>query len=83
MSNLYIIASKEHADAVRERDAFLRNHPQLRQFQRDIDKKLHGASSTHNRLALIHHLMMENFKKLNSELQSLARAKRRRRQSGL
>ena len=71
-----LIRSTQHAEAVMERDSFLSTHPELKPLQNEIDKRLQSAVSDHNRLVMVHDLMMEAFLKLDEILQSLAKAKR-------
>ncbi len=72
------IRSHELAEALQERDRFLLEHPELKPLQDKIDKRLHNAVSSHNRMVLIHDLMMETFLKLHENLQALAAAGRDR-----
>jgi hypothetical protein len=76
MTNLTAIRSAGHARAIRARDSFLSRHPELRRLQDEIDKKLRGAESSHNRLVIIHSLMMESFFRLQGKLQAITRKKR-------
>ena len=76
MSRVFLIRSTEHAEAVKERDRFLSAHPELKPLQEEIDKRLHSAVSDHNRLVMVHELMMEAFLKLDGILQSLAKGNR-------
>ncbi len=71
MPNLVSVQSQTHAKAIQARDSFLSSHPELKRIQDDIDKKLRGADSSHNRLVIIHTLMMESFLKLHGKLQSI------------
>ncbi|MEW6137296.1 MAG: hypothetical protein AB1733_03615 [Thermodesulfobacteriota bacterium] len=73
MGKLSAVKTREHAAALRERDRFLSEHPELRGFQRDIDEMLGSAGSDHNRLVLIHNLMMDAVRKLDDQLHSLLR----------
>ena len=70
MTNLVSIKTPEHAEALFRRDLFLQLHPELRGLQREIDKKLGKASTDHNRLVVIHELMMDRFLQLHRKLQS-------------
>jgi hypothetical protein len=78
MSKLHAIKSETMADAVKERDRFLEDHPELQALQREIDQRLNGAETDHNRLVLVSQLMMESFLKLDEKLQSLREARKRR-----
>lgn len=71
MDHLQAVKSEEHAAALRERDRFLCAHPELKKLQREIDVRLKGAATEHNRLVLIHQLMMSSFLELDSKLQLL------------
>jgi len=72
MANLFSVKSPEHAQALQDRDRFLREHPELVQLQRHIDDRLKKASSNHNRLVMIHTLMMDSFLEMHRQLRSLA-----------
>ena len=78
MSKLHAIKSETMADAVKERDRFLEDHPELQALQKEIDQRLNGAETDHNRLVLVSQLMMESFLKLDEKLQSLREARKRR-----
>ena len=73
MTNLTSIQSDGHARAIRARDSFLACHPELKRLQDEIDNKLRGAASSHNRLVIIHNLMMESFLELHGKLQAFTR----------
>jgi hypothetical protein len=72
MSHLSTVKSDDHAKALLERDRFLKDHPELRELQKQIDVRLKKAVSTENRLVVIHDLMMESFLKLDKKLKSLS-----------
>jgi hypothetical protein len=76
MPDLAAIQTGHHARALRERDRFLSEHPELKSLQQRIDRMLGSAESLHNRLVLIHDMMMDSFLELDEKLQALARAKR-------
>ena len=78
MSKLHAIKSELLAVAVRERDRFLEDHPELRDLQKEIDQRLNGAETDHNRLVLMNQLMMESFLKLDEKLQSLREVREQR-----
>jgi len=71
MDHLSAVKSRQHAEALKERDRFLSTHPELENLQKQIDRRLKGATTGHNRLVLIHRLMMDSFIELNKKLQSL------------
>jgi hypothetical protein len=71
MPNLFAIRTDRQADALKERDGFLEAHPELKVLQRQIDERLRKASTGHNRLLVIHGLMMESFLELHLKLQSI------------
>lgn len=81
MRNLCPIKTEEHARALEERDRFLREHPELAHLQSSIDEKLGNASTSHNRLVIIHTLMMDAFREMDKRLQQAVgrRGKRSRR----
>jgi hypothetical protein len=72
MGEVIRIESSRSAKALKERDRFLANHPELKPLQRDVDDMLRKAGSTHNRLVMIRNLMMDSFLDLNDRLQSMA-----------
>jgi len=76
MANLVTITSQEHARALKRRDLFLRKHPELIPLQRKIDERLGGARTEHNRLVLIHDLMMDSVKALAESLKLMIRSLR-------
>ena len=71
MGKVISIESSRYAKALKERNQFLRNHPELAPLQREIDEKLKKAGSTHNRLVIIRNLMMDSFLEMDEMLQSL------------
>ncbi len=71
MGHLFEVNSERQAKALKERDRFLRSHPELRGFQKKIDDRLKGAATGHNRLVLIHDLMMDSFREMDRRLQTL------------
>jgi hypothetical protein len=74
MAHLVSITSERHAQALRERDRFLRAHPQLLPLQRKIDARLGNAQTEHNRLVLIHGMMMDSAKSLSDSLKVMVRS---------
>jgi lipopolysaccharide biosynthesis regulator YciM len=72
MAHLFSIKNDMQAEALKERDNLLREHPELREFQRIIDDRLRRAGSAHNRLAVIYEMMMDSFRELNARLQEAA-----------
>jgi hypothetical protein len=71
MGQVISIESSRSARALRERDRFLANHPELKPLQLQIDEMLRKAGSRHNRLVMIRNLMMDSFLYLNDRLQSM------------
>ncbi len=69
MAHLFSIKTDIQIEALAERDRFLREHPELRDFQRKIDDRLRRAGSAHNRLVVIYEMMMDSFRELNTMLQ--------------
>ncbi len=69
MAHLFSVKNARQAEALRERDDFLREHPELREFQRKIDDRLRRAGSAHNRLVVIYEMMMDSLMELNTKLQ--------------
>ena len=72
MAHLFSIRNEKQAEALMERDRFLREHPELREFQREIDDRLRRAGSAHNRLVVIYEMMMDSFMELNAKLQGVS-----------
>lgn len=81
MARLTIVQSSPEAQALKERDRFLDEHPELRRLQSEIDHKLQNAESDHNRLVLLHKMMMESFTKMNQNLQKLVEIRKRARRT--
>ncbi len=72
MAHLFSIKNDKQVEALKERDDFLREHPELREFQRKIDDRLRRAGSAHNRLVVIYEMMMDSFTELIARLQEAA-----------
>jgi hypothetical protein len=72
MGEVIRIESSRSAKALKERDRFLADHPELKPLQREVDDMLRKAGSTHNRLVMIRNMMMDSFLDLNDRLQSMA-----------
>lgn len=71
MSKVHTLRSQELTEALEERERFLNEHPELAKLQEDIDRRLKNAASDHNRLVVIHDLMMDSFLELDNKLQAL------------
>jgi uncharacterized coiled-coil DUF342 family protein len=71
MANLFSVKNPNHAEALQRKDRFLSKHPELKELQKRIDDKLDKAATFHNRLVIIHDLMMESFLEMNRRLRSL------------
>lgn len=71
MSKLQAIKSESLAQAVEARDRFLDEHPELKNLQQEIDQRLDGAETDHNRLVMMNELMMDSFLKLDNKLKNL------------
>ncbi|MGB6065050.1 MAG: hypothetical protein WBG50_09590 [Desulfomonilaceae bacterium] len=71
MGKVIRIESSRSAKALKQRDSFLDKHPELRPLQHEIDETLRKSGSRHNRLVLIHNLMMDSFLDMNDRLQSV------------
>lgn len=78
MPHLFEVHNERQAHALKERDRFLSTHPELRSLQKEIDERLKGAASGHNRLVLIHDLMMDSFLEMDRRLQRLLGRRRSR-----
>lgn len=57
--------------AKQELNQFLAEHPQYREMQKEIDIALKKAGSQHNRLAVIHTMMIRSLCKLNDALHGI------------
>ncbi len=77
MRNLSSIKTQEHARALKQRDRFLQDHPELAKLQNSIDLKLGNASTAHNRLVIIHNLMMDSLREMDERLQEVLGRRRR------
>ncbi len=81
MARLTIVQSPPEVEALKERDRFLDEHPELRRLQSEIDRKLQNAESDHNRLVLLHKMMMDSFVQMNQNLQRLVELRKKARLS--
>ncbi len=72
MAHLFSVKNDKQVEALGERDRFLREHPELREFQRKIDERLRRAGSAHNRRVVIYEMMMDSFMELNTKLQEVS-----------
>jgi hypothetical protein len=72
MAHLFSVKDDKQTEALLERDRFLGEHPDLREFQRHIDERLRRAGSAHNRLVVIYEMMMDSFMELNAKLQEVS-----------
>ncbi|MBW1994168.1 MAG: hypothetical protein JRI77_06920 [Deltaproteobacteria bacterium] len=57
--------------ASKERDALLKERPELRAFQKEIDWRLKCAGSFENRMAVLGIMMEANLKELQKQLKHL------------
>ena len=57
--------------ARRERNRLLEEHPHLRAYQDEIDRKLTGAGSTENRMAVLGLMMEAKLNELKDQLSRL------------
>ena len=48
-----------------EINKFLDEHPEYREFQKEIEIKLKNAGNSHNRMAILNMMMAENIKSLS------------------
>ena len=58
--------------ARKERDRLLKDHPDLREFQKHIDRCLDNAGSSENRMAVLGILIEAKLKELQDELSHLS-----------
>jgi len=56
----------------KEIEALIKERPELRELQDEINEVMNKVGSTHNRNAAINALMMEKFHELNKVLQSFS-----------
>jgi len=54
-----------------ELNAFLKEHPELKPLQEEIDKRLEGAGNQNNRLVIIHQMMMSKVAELSKTSKEL------------
>lgn len=73
MSHLHVVTSSRLAEALQDRDKFLKKHPELAVLQKEIDTKLKNAASDHNRMIVIQDLMMASVQELSRKLRSLVK----------
>lgn len=55
-----------------ERDRLLNEHPDLKEFQKEIDRCLENAGSSENRMAVLGMMMEAKLKELRDELSHLS-----------
>lgn len=79
MAHLFEVKGHLQAEALQERDRFLFTHPELKDLQEAIDRALSKADTSHNRLVVIHNMMMDSFLEMHRKLQDLLKRRRRRR----
>jgi dsDNA-specific endonuclease/ATPase MutS2 len=58
--------------ALQERDRLLEEHPELREFQNEIDRCLDNAGSPENRMAVLAIMIEAKLKHLRDELSQLS-----------
>ena len=58
-------------EAIEKRDQFLSEHPHLQKYQEEIDRRLNGAGSSDNRIAILSMMMREKTDELRENCISL------------
>ncbi len=58
--------------AIQDRDRLLEEHPELRELQREIDRRMRSAGSFENRMAILTMMMRERLHALKFHLEILA-----------
>lgn len=58
-------------EAVKARNEFLEEHPELKRFQKEIEKEMSKAGSWENRWAILKSMMDAKMQKLNNNLKEL------------
>ena len=58
--------------ALQERDRLLNEHPELKEFQKKIDRCLDNAGSSENRMAVLGIMIEAKLKELQDELSHLS-----------
>ncbi|RJQ62190.1 MAG: hypothetical protein C4530_05290 [Desulfobacteraceae bacterium] len=59
-------------NALKEREALLRKHPQLESFQKEIERMLFGAGSVENRMTVLALMMESKLIELQKHLMQLS-----------
>jgi hypothetical protein len=59
------------AQALRERDSFLRDHPELMGLQKEIDRLMERAGTRENRMAVLQIMMGAKLQELQQEMLKL------------
>jgi hypothetical protein len=55
-------------EAIKERNEYLRLHPELKELQSNIDFQLNNAGSKHNRLVVMRRMLNDSLTKLQKAL---------------
>lgn len=63
--------SKNVFQAKMELNTFLKKHPELRFYQKQLDKTLNKAGSNHNRMVVLGRLINDNVQDLQKQLLKL------------
>lgn len=63
--------TKDVFEAKQKLNKFLQENPELKPMQAEIDKMLSGAGTQHNRMVLLHHMMMDKVKELSKAIKTL------------
>lgn len=62
---------KKIFEAIKRRNQFIQEHPELRLFQKYIDDTLNKAGNQHNRMAVLEALIIDKRLELHAELVKL------------
>lgn len=63
--------TKNVFEAKRELTAFLKKHPEMKFYQKNIDETLRKAGSNHNRIVMLNRLINDNLQELQKQLLDL------------
>ena len=59
-------------ELIKARDALIKERPELEALQIELERRLRGAGTTHNRCLIIKQMMMESMNRLSEEMTELS-----------